>query len=176
MRRLIYLMLCGVVLLSVQACSERQGKNYNEVVLVDQNGVLFIKNGIEGGMKEIKAAGLVITQSENQKVIDLAKTMIDDHTRIVEELKRLEHDKQIVETDTISPADEQMITILSNKKGVDFDQDYLNMMVTDHIQDIKLFTNAASNRDTDIKSYAVKNLPVIQEHLDQLKKILPRKK
>ncbi|MDB4923592.1 DUF4142 domain-containing protein [Mucilaginibacter sp.] len=165
MKNLVYLITGIIILLFTQACQDKKGRNYNQA-RDDQDGIEFIKSGIEGGLTEIKASGLAITNSNNHKVIGLAKTMIDDHTKTGEELKQLETDKKITETDTISSAHQQMIRELSKKSGAAFDKMYLQMMVTNHEQAVKLFTIASHNSDNKIKKVASQNLPAIKMHLD----------
>ncbi len=87
-------------MLFVQACHDKRGRNYNEA----QNDTVVIKNGIEGCLTEIKVSGLAITNSNNQRVISLAKTIIDDHTKIGDEFNQLKADKKIAGNDTISSA------------------------------------------------------------------------
>jgi putative membrane protein len=164
MKNLIY--LAGLILLfCTQACQDKKGKNYNQAQ-DDQDGVLFIKNGIEGGLMEIKASGMVITKSNNQKVIGLAKMIIDDHTQFQDDLKKLETDKKITETDTISRAHQFQLKDLEQKKGTEFDKAYLQMIVIDHEDAVKLFTNATTNSDSKIRKVAAQNLPTIKMHLD----------
>lgn len=165
MKNLIYLLSGMMILLCVQACRDKKGKNYNEV-RDDQEGILFIKNSIEGGLTEVKASGLAITNSNNQKVTGLAKMIIDDHTKTGEELEQLKKDKKITETDSISSAHQQMLNDLSKKSGAAFDKAYLQMVIADHEQTVKLFTNATTNTDGKIKKVALQNLPVIKTHLD----------
>ncbi|ASU34709.1 DUF4142 domain-containing protein [Mucilaginibacter xinganensis] len=166
MKNLICLLSGIMVLLCLHACREnKKGRNFNQAQ-DDRDGVTFIKNSIEGGMMEIKASGMVITNSNNQKVISLAKMMIDDHTKLGDELKQLEKEKKISETDTLSNSHQQMIRDLSKKSGKAFDKMYLQMMVADHEQAVKLFTSAAGNSDSAIKKIAAGNLSTIKMHLD----------
>jgi putative membrane protein len=165
MKNLIYLLSGMMILLCVQACQDKKGKNYNEG-RGEQDGVTFIKNGIEDGLTEIKASGLAITNSNNQKVIGLAKMIIDDHAKTGEELEQLKADKKITEEDTINSSHQQMIKDLSKKSGAAFDKAYLQMMVIDHEQAVKLFTDAATNTDGKIKKVALQNLPTVKMHLD----------
>jgi len=162
MNKLIYLLSGVAVSLSVLACSNGIGSNSN----VDQNTVLFVKNGIEGGLTEIKASGLAITNSNNQKVIAFAKMLIDDHTKTNDDLKKLESDKKIDGTDTISSAHNLVLNSLSKKSGTAFDKIYLQIMVADHEQAIKLFTTATSDTDPDIAKFATATLPALKMHLD----------
>jgi putative membrane protein len=159
-----------MLLFLIQACQERAGKNYNTVS--DENGTVFIKNGIEGGLTEIKASGLAITNSNNQRVIALAKMMINDHSAARDTLKKIEMDKKVDEKDTINAAHLQMIDDLSKKSGEAFDKSYLQMMVADHEDAVKLFNNASQNRDKEISKFAASTLPIIQMHLDSANAIL----
>src|SRR5476651_1380685 len=162
MKKLIYLLSAAAISLSVLACSSGTAGNSN----VDQNTVLFVKNGIEGGLTEIKASGMAITNSNNQKVIAFAKMLIDDHTKANDDLKKLETDKKIDDTDTISSAHKLVLDGLSKKSGTAFDKAYLQMMVADHEQAIKLFTTGTKDIDPDIAKFATATLPTLKMHLD----------
>jgi len=159
-------------LLIIGACQNEHGKNYNNATRVDEDGLALIKNGLEGGITEIKASGLAITNSTNQRVISFAKMMIDDHTKAGDELKKIEKDKMVEEKDTIASNHLKMITGLSKQSGPAFDRAYMQMMVTDHESAVELFTNGIKNTDDEIKGFAAKTLPTIQMHLDSAKAIL----
>jgi putative membrane protein len=170
MKHLITLVFGLVVLLAV-ACNNRHAKNYNNSS-VDSAGVSFIKNGIAGGLTEIKASGEAITNSSNQRVIALAKMMINDHTTAGDELTKIKKDKKVNGVDTVSAENQLLIESLSKKTGAAFDKDYVQMMVNDHTAAIKLFTAGSHNTDTEISKFAAATLPVIQMHLDSANAIL----
>jgi putative membrane protein len=172
MKKLGYLALMMLCVLFIGACNNgRHAKNYNNAE-VNQDGRAFIKGGIAGGLTEIKASGEAITNSSNQRVIALAKMLIDDHTSAGEELKKIEADKKIAGTDTIDAAHQLLISELSKKTGISFDKAYLDLMVKDHTEAVKLFTDATHNTDTEISKFASATLPVIQTHLDSAKALL----
>ncbi len=171
MRNLSRLFAGIVVLFLMQACKDRHAKNYNNAA-PNQDAVSFIKNGIEGGLTEIKASGLVITNSNNQRVIALAKMMIDDHTKAGDELKRIENDKGVNGDDSIYAEHQLKIDSLSKKTGNAFDKTYLQMMIQDHTGAIKLFTDASHNPDAEISKFASETLPIIQMHLDSANAVL----
>jgi putative membrane protein len=173
MKNLIYPFFGVIILLSVLGCKDKRGKNYNSTALVDTAGVSFIHNGIKSGLTAIKASGLAITNSNNQKVIGLAKVMIEEHTTVGDELRKIAKDKQVIENDTIDDPHLELISKLSKKTGKSFDKAYLQMMITDHEQALKLFTGATQNNDFDIKNFASKTLPIIKVHLDSANAILP---
>ena len=172
MKNLIYLFFGVIILLLVQACHDNHGKNYNTATGIDTAGISFIENAVKSESTEIKASGLAITSSNNQKVIGLAKMMIEDHTKAGDELKKIASDKRVNAKDTIDAAHQQLIDELSKKSGAPFDKAYLQMMVADHEQAVKLFTAATQNDNPDIKNFAAKALPTIKIHLDSASAIL----
>ena len=67
------------------------------------------------------------------------------------------------------PADHKMhIDEMKPKKGADFDNAYISMMIDDHTKDIAEFEKATNgNTDADVKTFASKTLPTLRKHLDQ---------
>jgi putative membrane protein len=172
MKNLTYLILGVITVFLVQACHNKRAKNYNQTTLVDIQGLNFITNGIEGGLTEIKASGLAITNSSNQRVIGFAKMMISDHNQAGNELRKIETDKLVVEKDTINADHQKMIMDISKKSGPAFDKAYMQMMVKDHENAVKLFADATTNNESAIQNFAKKTLPIIQMHLDSAKAII----
>ena len=55
---------------------------------------------------------------------------------------------------------------LAQLRGPDFDREYMSAMVKDHETDVKDFdTQSKDGNDADIKAFARKTLPTLQEHL-----------
>ncbi|GAC1309618.1 MAG: DUF4142 domain-containing protein [Mucilaginibacter sp.] len=171
MKNLSCLALGVVALLAVSACNSKHGKNYNNETLVDADGLSFVRNAAEGGLTEIKASGLALTKTSNQRVLALAKMMIDDHTKAGMELKKIETGKLVAGDDTINAEHRKLIAELSAKSGAAFDKAYIDMMVNDHEQASKLFAGASRNNAVAIKDFATKTFPVIQMHLDSAKAV-----
>ena len=172
MKKLIYPVLGLAFVLSVQSCLDNnRAKYYNEKTLVDDGGVSLIKNGLEGGMTEIAASKLAVTNSKNPQVVSLAQMIITDHTKADSTLKWMENDKLITEKDTISGEHQEMLDSLSKKSGADFDKAYIAMMIHDHKEAIELFTDASSDKNQTIQDFASQTLPTIQMHLDKAKDI-----
>ncbi len=171
MKNLLHVVFILFIWIFTQACRQKPGKNYNQETSVDQDGISFIKNGIEGGLTEIKASGLALTKSNNQRVIRFAKMMVDDHTKAGNELMKIESDKLVLEKDLINSNHQIVLSQLSQKSGSAFDKAYLQMMIVDHENTIKLFDGASRNTDVRISKFAVQTLPSIKMHLDSAKAI-----
>lgn len=172
MKNLIGLALGVITLLLVQSCYDKHGKNYNNPVLTDNAGVSFIKNGIEGGLTEIKASSLAVSNSSNPSVISFAKMMIEDHSKAGEELSKIKDNVLMIGQDSISGDHQQVISELSKQTGAAFDKAYIQMMVEDHEHAVELFADAAHNVRPEIGDFAAKTLPTIEKHLESAKTIL----
>lgn|GEM_PF-427002 len=162
----LYLMLPVVAILA-QACGDNErAKNYNDKTLVDQRGLAFITTANEAGMMEIKASTLATKLSKNQRVINFAKMMINDHTAAGAEVSKLAKDQLVDIPDTISAPKQKSIDSLNRLTGTSFDSAYMAMMVKDHQAAVQLFQEETSNKTVGVRALAYKLLPKLKMHLD----------
>lgn len=76
-------------------------------------------------------------------------------------------------TDTSRKASHQeKLNLLKQKSGAEFDREYMTMMVKDHTKAVKLFENASTHSDAEIKAFATKTLPLLRDHLSSAQTIL----
>ncbi|MNC86347.1 hypothetical protein D3C83_20000 [compost metagenome] len=62
---------------------------------------------------------------------------------------------------------------LQKEKGEGFDKAFMQQMVKDHQEALKLHQDAAkSAKDPQLKAAAEKSVPVIQKHLEEAKSIV----
>ena len=109
-----------------QSCDDaKKAKNYNQETTVDQRGLIFIDNAIDGGRTEIKLSTIAQRISQNQEVTGFAKMMIDDHTKAITELKKIRKKELVNPDDMISPAHRKMIDSISKFTGSQFDKAYM---------------------------------------------------
>jgi putative membrane protein len=172
MKKMILLVLMIPVLYVLQSCDDpRKAKNYNQEAAVDQGGVNFIDNAMDGGRTEIKLSAVAQRVSQNPRVLGFARMMISDHTSAIEELKKLQK-KELVNPDAaISKPHRKMIDSISKLSGSQFDKAYMQQMVTDHEKALDLFKEGSQDRANAVQSYAQKILPTIQMHLDSARAI-----
>ena len=142
----------------------------------------FISQAAQNGHAEIDTSKLALEKASDPKVKEFAKMMIEDHTKANEELKALASSKGVEAPDDPSLLQRgKSKLMLSTADGADFDRRYAESMGVDaHKETIELFEKAAgSAEDADVKAFAKKTLPKLQEHLkmaQQLVKGLPPKK
>ncbi len=164
--------LIGLILfLFAQSCQNAASNGYQKSK-VDSSGYKFVKSSVESGLTDVKASGLAITNSNNLRVIGLAKTLIASQTLTDSALLKLETEKNIAGGDTITAAHVSMLSDLSKKSGAAFDKVYIAMMIDDRQSAYDLCTIAANNNDADIKAFASHTISVIKTHLDSARAVL----
>lgn len=126
----------------------------------------FVLEAAMGGMAEVDLGHLASEKAQSDQVKQFAQRMVTDHGKANDELKALVASKQI-NLPTDSGAHHKAIKDrLSKLSGAAFDRAYMQEMVTDHRKDVNAFRKAStSGKDPDVKAWAAKTLPTLEEHL-----------
>ncbi|MCJ8208215.1 DUF4142 domain-containing protein [Mucilaginibacter sp. RS28] len=139
---------------------------------VSKDDAEFAVDAANGGMAEVEMGKLVAGKTTNPDVKKFAEMMITDHTKANTELIALAKQKNITLPSVVGTDEKKMMDDLAKKSGKEFDKDYVDMMVKDHEKDVSKFKDASEKcKDADLKAFATKTLPVLQGHLDAIKKI-----
>jgi len=126
----------------------------------------FVTEAAEGGMAEIEMGKLATEKASSSDVKQFGQRMVDDHTKANDELKSLASQKGLTLPAGIGSKNEAEKNRLSKLSGAEFDREYIKHMVTDHKKDVAEFQKAANSaKDSDLKDFASKTLPTLQEHL-----------
>ena len=127
----------------------------------------FVKKAIRGNNGEIDAAKMALQKSQNQQVKDFAQKMVDDHTKMLDDLHTVAQNDNIKYEDRPSPMAQKLHAKLEKLDGTAFDKAYVNGMVKDHKEDVREFSQEINHgKKQDVKDAATKSLPTIKEHLD----------
>ncbi len=166
---LLYLcFLAGSVLIAVMS---RDPYQRNKVLQLnpDQD---FITEAVKGGKMEVEMGNLVKDKAQNKRVKAYADMMIRDHTKANGELESILKEKKYSSSSQKMDKQDNHMSSLKNQTGKDFDRAYMKMMVKDHNEDIDLFTKQGnSGKDSQLKDFARKTLPLLKIHLDSAKAI-----
>jgi putative membrane protein len=126
----------------------------------------FIEGAARGGMAEVELGKLAQQNASNEQVKQFAARMVTDHSKANEELRQLGQEKGVTMPAGPSHMDNHEMGKLSKLSGAAFDREYMDNMVKDHQKDVKEFEKQASKaKDPDVKAFAAKTLPTLQEHL-----------
>jgi putative membrane protein len=132
----------------------------------------FVRKALQGGMAEVQLGQLALQKSSNADVKQFAQKMIDDHTKLGDEMKQVGQQMGIKAPDSPSSKDKSAIAKLQTLNGDDFDKAYIKDMVKDHQQDAKDFKQEAqTTTNPALKSVVVQGQQVIDEHLQMIQQI-----
>jgi len=144
----------------------------NAVATVGSDEQDFAKDAAAGGMMEVQLGNIAQKNSSTKAIQDFGKMMVDDHSKINDNLKDLASKKNVALPSTVTEKQQKDIDKLSKETGTEFDKDYVSMMVNDHKDDIAAFKKAGDKmKDADFKDFVIKNLPTLQKHLDAIQAI-----
>ncbi len=125
----------------------------------------FMVKAASGGMLEVELGNMALQKASSPKVKKFAQQMVTDHTKANEELKALAAKKNITLPTTPGDEAQEHINDLAKYSGAEFDKKYAELMHKDHQEDLDLFKEAADDaEDPEVKAFASKTLPVLQNH------------
>jgi putative membrane protein len=130
----------------------------------------FIDGAVSAGLFEVKSGQLIKDKLSDNDAKQFAQMMIDDHTKANNELKDLLSRRGINATMDMRPQHQTLLNNLQSMNGNDLWNQYKQIQVTAHEQTVKLFQDEINNgQDADLKAFAQKYLPVLQQHLEGAK-------
>lgn len=183
MKRIALVFLLAVGTVSFQACNENKKASDDSVEnahdandLKEQNDTGqsddtndFAVKAANGGIMEIELARLAREKAQSNDVKEFAAMMIADHSKANDELKSIASQKNITLPSTLGKDGQEHVDELSKLSGTEFDKKYVDLMVDDHEEDVKLFQDAAKDADDPaVKAFAAKTLPTLQKHLERI--------
>jgi putative membrane protein len=125
----------------------------------------FMLDAVQGGAAEVELGRLAAQRAASDAVRQFGQRMATDHGAANTELMQLAQRKGVVLPRDIDAAHRATISRLSAMSGPAFDQAYMAEMMRDHQQDATLFTREANQgQDPEVRAWAAKILPTIQEH------------
>jgi putative membrane protein len=164
---LLYLcFIAGSTLIAAMSSNPYQQDNRQEAN-ADQN---FIAEAMKGGKMEVEMGNLAKDKAQSKRVKAFGEMMVRDHTKANGELQSILKGKNY--SSQKMDKQENHMASLKTQTGKDFDRAYMKMMVKDHDKDIDLFAKESnSGKDSQLKDFARKTLPVLKMHLDSAKAI-----
>lgn len=126
----------------------------------------FMTTAARGGLAEVEMGQLAGRNGRSAAVKRFGQTMVSHHGQANQEMAALARQKQITPPSTMGAEQQQIYDDLSRLRGSAFDRAYARAMVEDHQEDLRLYREEAANgTDPDVKAFAARHVPVLQEHL-----------
>ncbi len=152
----------------------------------------FLSKAMAAGQAEVEMGRLAQSRAQNDEVKRFAARMVEDHTRINQELRTLGAARgvswldggptPVAATGGSAPHPAQLASSarrdldrLQNTSAPNFDRAFVKQMVADHKVAVGDFQHAAAHaNDPELKAFAQRNLPGLQDHLQQARRISER--
>ena len=132
----------------------------------------FITEAAKGNRAEVQLGKMMVSKATDPNVKKFAQMMVDDHTKALNELQQLAQNKNITLPDGLPDDAKDLQDKVSNESGKQLDKDYMDGMVQDHQKDVQEFQDASQNaQDKDVKQWATKMVPKLQQHLKKAQQI-----
>jgi putative membrane protein len=127
---------------------------------------LFVRKAMQGGMAEVQLGQMTLQKTNNDQVKQFAQRMIDDHTKMNDQMKPVAQQLGVDVPGQVSKKDRATMAKLEALSGPAYDQAYIKDMVKDHKQDLSDFQmEASSGQDQTVKDAASQGSKVIAQHL-----------
>lgn len=126
----------------------------------------FATKAALGGLMEVQLGKLAQEKAQTPEVKNFGQRMVEDHGKANDELKQLASKKNLRLPTALDEKHQKKVDKLQKASGADFDQGYMREMVKDHSKDVAQFRKASTEvKDPDLRAWAEKTLPVLEEHL-----------
>jgi len=126
----------------------------------------FVMKAAMGGMAEVELGRLAETQASSDAVKQFGRRMVEDHSKANDELSQIATRKGITLPTSLDAKHQATKDRLSKLNGAAFDKAYMDDMVKDHHTDVADFRKeSTSGQDSDVKAFAAKTLPTLEEHM-----------
>jgi putative membrane protein len=172
----------GLALLTAVGCSDmgNRASNRDQTGAADRDtaadraptGALsavdrdFAMKAAQGGMAEVELGKLAQDRGTSDKVKELGKRLVEDHTRLNNELKEIAAKEGITLPTEMDEKHRDTINRLSKLSGAQFDREFLKEVTKEHRDDIELFRREAERGENQaLKSFAASNVSLLEDHL-----------
>jgi putative membrane protein len=132
----------------------------------------FLTEAASAARMEVELGRIAEKRASSEHVKQFAQRMVDDHSKVNEELKEVAARKSIALPATTNAAHRKTVDRLSKLRGKEFDRAYMQTMLKDHQEDVAKFRKEAQSADDpDVKQFATKTLATLESHLEMAKQI-----
>ena len=158
---------CSISALAVKPAAKMHG-------MTDQE---FVGFAAQTDMVEANLGQLAQTAASSQPVKDYAQMLVTDHTGDFQQLQDIARQANLNMPNAIDAQHEKAIDPFQKLKDAAFDHRFVQEMIAGHSKALEIFKKeAADAQNPALKSYAEKDLPVLEKHLTGAKDLGTAKK
>jgi putative membrane protein len=167
-------LLATAAFLAIAGCSSPQG-------LSDMSGAAaslsatdrtFISQAAYGSLSEVALGQLAMQQASNTEVRAFGQQMVNEHTRMNEDLIAIATSKGVTPPSAPDPGRQAVSAQLAQLEGAEFDRQYTTQQLADHEATLTLLQGeASSGQDPELRSFAERYVPVVEDHVAMLRRL-----
>lgn len=135
----------------------------------------FVQMAADMDAREVQFSERAKEKSKNEQIREFASLMIQDHGQTNRELLKLAerfHESGGPPYKHEESSVKKAVAELAALQGAEFDRRYMEAMLKDHQESVRLFERQAKNgEDPELKALAAKTLPQLQAHLQKAQQI-----
>ena len=136
----------------------------------------FVKKALEGNVAEVEMGKLALQKSNDDQVKQFAQRMVDDHGKMLDELKPVAEQMGVKAPEGPSKGQMKSMEKMKALSGDAFDQAYIKDMVKDHKKDDSDFKlEAQSTQNPQLKQLVMQSDQIIESHLQAIQQIAQTK-
>jgi putative membrane protein len=139
---------------------------------LDRDDRTFVERAAAGVIVEVEMSKLGQEKASSGQVTQFATRMAQVHGKANQELKQLAQAKDVAVPPAPDKWQQNDMDELGKLSGLQFDRQYMARMVLDQQKTVAEFRKASqSAKDSEVKAFAAKTLPKLQDHLTQAQSI-----
>ncbi len=124
-------------------------------------------------MAEIETGKMALQKTRNDKVKSFAQQMVDDHTKGLDEVRKVAAARSVTLPTGLDAKHKEMAAKLDKMSGDQFDRSFMEQAgVKAHKEAHALVTKAESSaKDSEVKALAARLQPTIHQHLNNAEQL-----
>jgi putative membrane protein len=132
----------------------------------------FVKKALGGSMAEVEMGKLALQKSNNDQVKQFAQKMVDDHGKMIEQMKPAAEALGVKVPDQPPGGEMKKMEKMKSLSGDAFDKAYAKDMVADHKKDDKEFKQEAQmTKNPQLKDLVTQADQTIEGHLQMAQQL-----
>jgi putative membrane protein len=174
----------ALILLPLAACNTDRSNAFNSTVPQPQAAAVttnvqdtkFINAAGPSDQFEIQTSQIALEKSRSPAVRAYAQHMVDEHTKTTQQLTTLAASKGAPLSQGLDPTQDRLLAAMRTAGPGSFDRTYLNGQVTGHTATVAAYNDEINGgQDADVKAFAQQNLPSVQQHLADARRLVGRR-
>jgi putative membrane protein len=138
---------------------------------VDKKIVDFLSSVNEMRKMNITRGELAQRKGGSETIREYGALLVEDQTKMLKDINAIIEIKKIVLPKFIDLTFNEELGALRSKEGKAFDLFFVNQMIFHHHNEAQAFREAMAFEDIEVKTFAIKYLPVIEQSQSHLQKI-----